>query len=145
MQEPIIVTSTVFIPNTISNCFQFHVCQAQDEGVLVTIDAAFKEGTVRCATIGHHQRFDAFLSATYKHHSIGIGQFLRHVEEEVIGETVDVLHLLALLEHEHPHSLLTGNEFARPAKGHTIERDVGRSCLLWAHLFLCTVGQEDML
>ena len=49
------------------------------------------------------------------------GQFLRHVEEEVVGETIDVLHLITLLEQEHPHGLLTGDKFARPAQGQAVE------------------------
>ena len=49
------------------------------------------------------------------------GEFLCHVEEEVVGEAVDVLHLVTLLEHEHLHGFLAGNKSARPAQGHAVE------------------------
>lgn len=39
-----------------------------------------------------------------EHHGIGLGKFLGHIEEEIIGESVDVLYLVALLEHEHEHA-----------------------------------------
>ena len=34
--------------------FQFHVRQAEDEGIFITIYATFKEGTIGGVAIGHH-------------------------------------------------------------------------------------------
>jgi len=64
---------------------------------------------------------------------------------EHVFMAVDVLHLITLLEHEHPHSLLAGDEFARPAQRQPIESDISSGGLLRAHFFLCAISQKDVL
>ena len=59
----------------------------------VALHTSFEESTVRSAAIRHHERFVTLGTSGDEHHGTRIGEFLSHIEKEVVGESVDVLHL----------------------------------------------------
>ena len=125
--------------------FKFKVGKSQYECIAFAIDTPFEKGAVGSASIAHHQGFVAFGTATHQHQGVSFGELLGHVVEEVEGEAIDMLHLIASFEHEHAHGLILGYEFACPAQGHTFESDVGCCGAIGAHLLLCAIGQVYML
>jgi len=90
------------------------------------------------------QRVPPLRPARDEHHLVALVELLRHAEEVVVGEPVDVPDLERAVEDEPAGHVPPGDLPPRPAHGHLVV-DVGLGVLGFAPLLLGAVGAEDDL